>query len=348
MGRPVRGLEMDATQREELESLVRDSATSQRKGQRARILLACADGVSQQEVARQVGVRRRIVTKWCGRFRQLGLAGLTDATGRGRRPSRRKMILTTKPFVHINNHMLNLDHQSPVPLRAQVESLLRELVRQPEYQIGALIPDEVTLAAKLGVSRGTIRAGISKLVFENILERKAGVGTRISTRNLESGIRAWRSFTHEMAAKGIKVENFQQTFANVEASPEAAEALQVPCGTKLWRLSRVRGWSAKPVLQSTSWFHPRLRLKGNEEFNRPLYEVIETATDVRPHHAKEEFLAISANATLAKLLKINKDAPLLLRRHTVFDAGSRAFEYAEVHYVSSRFTLTLDMRRDKT
>ena len=68
---------------------------------------------------------------------------------------------------------------------------------------------------------------------------------------------------------------------------------------------------------------------------------------MRPHHAKEEFLAISANTTLAKALEINKGAPLLLRRHTVFDAGSRAFEYAEIHYVSSRFTLTLDLRRDK-
>ncbi|MEI9960501.1 MAG: UTRA domain-containing protein [Limisphaerales bacterium] len=109
----------------------------------------------------------------------------------------------------------------------------------------------------------------------------------------------------------------------------------------------MRGWNGQPVLQSTSWFHPRLRLKGDEKFERPLYEVIESVTDVRPHHAKEEFLAIIASAPLAKVLEINKGAPLLLRRHTVFDAGSRAFEYAEVHYVSSRFALTLDMRRGK-
>ncbi|MEI9960502.1 MAG: GntR family transcriptional regulator [Limisphaerales bacterium] len=44
------------------------------------------------------------------------------------------------------------------------------------------------MAAKLGVSRGTVRSGISKLVFEGVLERKAGVGTRISSRNVESGI----------------------------------------------------------------------------------------------------------------------------------------------------------------
>jgi len=103
MARPIRGLEMDLEQRQELEALVRAPTSTQRKVQRARILLACADGCSQEEAARRVGVRRRIVTKWCGRFRRLGLAGLADAGGRGRKPSlsedRRAMILTqaTRP-----------------------------------------------------------------------------------------------------------------------------------------------------------------------------------------------------------------------------------------------------------
>src|SRR5438132_11951743 len=74
---------MDSDQRRELESLVRAPTTPQRSVQRARILLACADGLSQKEAARQVGVRRRIVTKWCGRFRKLGLAGVADGRGRG-------------------------------------------------------------------------------------------------------------------------------------------------------------------------------------------------------------------------------------------------------------------------
>ena len=103
MARPIRGLELDSEQRRELKTWVRAATTPQRNVQRARIILACADGLSQAEVARQVGGRRRIVTQWCGRFRQQGLVGLTDARGRGRKPSlpedRRVIILTqaTRP-----------------------------------------------------------------------------------------------------------------------------------------------------------------------------------------------------------------------------------------------------------
>lgn len=232
-----------------------------------------------------------------------------------------------------------------MPLRAQVEQLLRELVREPQYQQGALLPDEVKLATQLGISRGTVRSGISKLVFEGVLERKAGVGTRVSRRHVESGIRAWRSFTREMAAKGIKVQNFGIDYRLVTSSAEAAQALQLNSAPQVWRLDRVRGWNGKPVLQSTSWFHPRLGLKGDEDFAAPLYETLEKATGVRPHHAREEFLGTVANAQTARLLHVTEGSPLLLRRHTVFDPGNRAFEFAEVCYVSSRFTLTMDMRR---
>ena len=107
----------------------------------------------------------------------------------------------------------------------------------------------------------------------------------------------------------------------------------------------MRGWNGKPVLRSTSWFHPRLSLNGDEDFTSPLYEVLEMTTGVRPHHAREEFLAAIADGNTADLLRVTEGTPLLLRRHTVFDPGNRAFEFAEVCYVSARFTLTMDMRR---
>jgi GntR family transcriptional regulator len=241
--------------------------------------------------------------------------------------------------------MLTVDHQSPIPLRAQVELLLRDLIQHPEYQKGALLPDEVALAAQLGVSRGTVRSGISKLVFEGLLARKAGVGTRVTNRHVQSGIREWHSFTREMASKGITVQNFRVAYNLMDATKEALQALQLDDSKQLWRLDRVRGWDQLPVLHSTSWFHPRLGLKGNEEINQPLYEMIEKTTGVRPHHAREEFLAISADAQFSRQLEVERGTPLLLRRHIVFDAGNRPFEFAEVRYVSSRFALTLDMRR---
>ena len=68
---------------------------------------------------------------------------------------------------------------------------------------------------------------------------------------------------------------------------------------------------------------------------------------MRPHRAHEEFLATLSDEPTAKLLQIPERTPLQLRRHTVFDSGNRPFEYAEIRYVSSRFTLTMELQREE-
>ncbi|HUC85484.1 MAG TPA: GntR family transcriptional regulator [Candidatus Acidoferrales bacterium] len=241
---------------------------------------------------------------------------------------------------------LRLDHGSDLPLHRQAGQLLRDLIRRPEYQNGALLPEEVTLAARLGISRGTLRLAIGQLVQDGLLERRAGVGTRVRSQPTESGVGAWRSFSLEMARQGIRVENYRQDFALAAAEAAAARALRIEPQAKIWRLDRVRGWDGRPVLHSRSWFHPRLGLTGREEFSRPLYEVIQRETGAVAETAREEFAAVAAKATLAKSLGVKRGAPLLLRSHTVFDAGGRLMEFAQVHYVSPRFALTLEIRRD--
>jgi DNA-binding GntR family transcriptional regulator len=42
---------------------------------------------------------------------------------------------------------------------------------------------------------------------------------------------------------------------------------------------------------------------------------------------------------------VPRQSPLLLRWHVVLDRGRRPFEFAEVHYVSDRYTLTIDLQR---
>lgn len=73
---------------------------------------------------------------------------------------------------------LKINHQSPIPLHAQVEELLRKLIQQPEYQSGAFLPKEVDLSKLLGVSRNTIRQATNKLEYEGLLIRKKALVLR--------------------------------------------------------------------------------------------------------------------------------------------------------------------------
>ena len=86
MARPIRVLSISDAQRKELESIVSRPTASQRQAQRSRIILMRANGVSQEEVARTVGVNRPVVVHWEKRFRAGGLEGLNESRRTGRPP----------------------------------------------------------------------------------------------------------------------------------------------------------------------------------------------------------------------------------------------------------------------
>jgi transposase len=77
-GRPKAALVVSAQQRGQLESLARRRTTAQALALRARIVLACAEGGSNTQVAERLGVIRQTVGRWRSRFIHAGVDGLLD------------------------------------------------------------------------------------------------------------------------------------------------------------------------------------------------------------------------------------------------------------------------------
>lgn len=77
-GRVCEGLEITSEERQKLESWVRRPKTAQRLAWRARIVLQCAEGKKNQDVAQQLGLDVHTVGKWRERFRRQRLEGLAD------------------------------------------------------------------------------------------------------------------------------------------------------------------------------------------------------------------------------------------------------------------------------
>ncbi len=77
-GRPKEKLELSLDERTELERLSRRPKTAQALALRSRIILACADGSSNSDVAKQLGVTGATVCKWRKRFIERRVNGLLD------------------------------------------------------------------------------------------------------------------------------------------------------------------------------------------------------------------------------------------------------------------------------
>ena len=73
-------------ERQTLLSWSRRAKTAQALALRARIVLACADGATNKDVAAALGIWPQTVTKWRGRFVRDRLEGLSDEPRPGRGP----------------------------------------------------------------------------------------------------------------------------------------------------------------------------------------------------------------------------------------------------------------------
>jgi len=240
----------------------------------------------------------------------------------------------------------SINHKSAVPLHAQVENLLRELIASDEYKNGKLLPNEINFAKQLGISRNTVRQATNKLVYEGLLVRKKGVGTKAADQSVDTRINNWLSFTQEMQSKGIKIKNYEIKTEWFEATEEIAGFFMIPEGKKILKMSRLRGREEYPFVYFISYFHPMVGLTGNEDFSKPLYEILEKEHSVIAKTSKEEISARAADKFLAAKLNINPGDAILKRKRFVFDPGGRPVEYNIGYYRADSFVYTIESERD--
>ncbi|WP_417351013.1 GntR family transcriptional regulator [Flavobacterium alkalisoli] len=240
---------------------------------------------------------------------------------------------------------ISLDYNSPIPLHIQIEEQIREAIKDDEYQNGAKIPNEVSLSKQLGISRSTLRQSINKLVYEGLLTRKKGVGTFVKKAAISSKAQNWLSFSQEMKALGIVPKNYELHVSWVKANKELSMFFNLEENARILKLERLRGNEDIPFVYFVSYFNPRIGLTGNEDFSKPLYDILAHYNSIAKL-SKEEISAVKADAFFAQKLEINEGDPILRRKRFVFDPGNRPLEWNDGYYRADSFTYTLEFDRE--
>lgn len=240
---------------------------------------------------------------------------------------------------------LKINHKSSVPLHQQAENVLRKLIEMEEYKNGKLLPNEVDLSEQLGISRNTLRQAINKLVFEGMLTRRKGVGTKVVRKGIAGGIKNWLSFSQEMKMLGIEVRNFELYVGYKTPNEETANFFDIKSNEHCLVLERVRGNKEYPFVYFISYFNPIIPLSSETSFNMPLYELLEKQHGIVVKTSKEEISASLAGEFVAAKLGIKHTDPILIRKRFVYDANDVAIEFNIGYYRADSFTYTIEAQR---
>lgn len=125
-----------------------------------------------------------------------------------------------------------------------------------------------------------------------------------------------------------------------------AAFFNIKAGTKVIRLERLRGRKEYPFVYFISEFNPQIPLSASENFNRPLYEILELDYGVVVITSKEEISAAAADVFIASKLEIKQGAPILIRKRYVYDINNNPIEYNIGCYRADSFTYTIESKRN--
>ena len=225
------------------------------------------------------------------------------------------------------------------PLYQQIKALLTQSLQSGEWTPGELIPSEVELAGRFKVSQGTVRKAIDELAAENLVMRRQGKGTFVSTHH---EARAHFRFLRLVPDEGVPhyPESKFIEVKRVRAPADVARLMDLKSGDAVIFIKRVQYFDGVPTIVEELWL-PGLIFKGLTaerlvEYKGPMYGLFETEFGTRMIRASEQIRAVCADAGAAQLLNIDLGAPLLSSERVSFTYGDKPVELRRGLYLTSR------------
>ena len=210
-----------------------------------------------------------------------------------------------------------------------------------EWLPGALIPSEAELAARFGVSQGTVRKAIDEMSGENLLVRRQGKGTFVASHD---DPRARYRFLRLRSDDGLPQQKRSQPLSCglEKADAAAAAALDIPPGDPVVAIERLLSFDMSPVvfdqmfLPAEIFGELTLAMLEQEGPVASIYRFFEQRFGVHMIHAEERLRAVAATAKAARLLDVAPNAPLLLVERRAYTYAERPVEWRRGFYTTKR------------
>jgi len=242
--------------------------------------------------------------------------------------------------------MSPLSNIEGIPLYIRIREFLREEIQSKHLEPGQKILTEDELAVQFGVSRMTVRQGISDLLDEGILYRKHGVGTFVSQPQVSRDHTRLTNFFESSQANHVDGTVRVLIGDTLPARSKMAKALGLKVGELVIRIKTLRLADGIPVTVHDAYVPYKL-------FPQLLQE------DLESHHiwdymeqygypvkrAVQRLEAHEADEELAKLLEIEVGSPTLYKERTVYAENGTPVEFTYCYNRGDRYALTVTLTR---
>jgi GntR family transcriptional regulator len=205
---------------------------------------------------------------------------------------------------------------------------------------GTRLPSEPDLAADLGVSRATLREAMRTFETQGLIRRRQGAGTFVVGQPpvMEGGLEILESMLTLARRTNLDVGPGPATVERIQADDDCANALEVPAGTHLVRVSRTMRADSRPVAYLVDTLpedvlHPE---ELTSKFSGSVLDYLLQRGDPLSV-SRTDITASNATADVAKMLEIQRGDVLLQFTAKLLTVSGKVVDYSHSYFVPGYF-----------
>jgi GntR family transcriptional regulator len=220
----------------------------------------------------------------------------------------------------------------------RVAAELREQLRRGDHAPGSKLPSEPAFAARLGVSRPTLREALRLLEEERLIVRRHGSGTYVANRlPLANGLNQNFGVERLIASTGAVAGVRETRWTERPADEELARLLEIEPGAPVAVLERVRTSDGVPVVLSHDHL-PATAVGGDgPPLSGSLYDYLEREAGRPVAYGEARLEPGVADEPTGAALEVPPGTPTLTIRQIDFDADELPVLYSVERHLASAF-----------
>jgi DNA-binding GntR family transcriptional regulator len=244
------------------------------------------------------------------------------------------------------------------PLHRHITRTLMRWIEEEDLLPGSLLPTEVELAQRFGVSRHTMRAGIDALVRQGRLERFRGKGTFVTHPRIQQSLAHFYSVADEMSARGAHLETtvLERGWLHPEhaLAETAMQGLGVADVRTVGYLQRLRSVDGVPLLLEWLMFPAELctalltkPAAGEDDLAAaPFYETLNKCAAIVISTARETLRPVAVTGREARLLVVPPQTPVFAVERVSF-FGVRPVEWRRALVRGDRYSYVVELKNPR-
>ena len=231
-------------------------------------------------------------------------------------------------------------------LYLQVIDRLKQDIQKGVYIEKEKLPSEFDLAKKLGVSRATLREALRILEEENVIIRRHGVGTFVTSKPLfTSGIEQLNSVTYMIEQAGMIPGTAFLSTTTIGPTEEDIQRFNCTQDDEIILFERVRTANGEPVVYCMDKILAGILPESFSYENESIFQMLEERSDRKITYAVAQIEPIGYHEKISPILECDPETALLVLKQMHFDEMDVPILYSVNYFKADKFSFHVLRKR---